>query len=197
MNGIMRTGLEGFTSALATLLLTTVVAFAPGTARASETYDPEQRIRELGIELPELPPSIANYVKTVRTGNLVFTSGHGPLQSDGTYRTGKLGADLTVEQGYAAARLTAVALLSSLRAEIGNLNHVARIVKVTGMVNSDPNFTEQSRVINGCSDLLVEIFGDRGRHARAAVGMASLPRGFAVEIEMIVEVGSEMSNAEN
>lgn len=193
---MMRTKLEAIRGSLTTLLAATVVCTVPATAEASEIYDPEQRIEDLGIELPEIPPSIANYVKTVQTGNLVFTSGHGPLQSDGTYLTGKLGASLNVEEGYAAARLTAVALLSSLRAEIGSLNRVARIVKVTGMVNSDPNFTEQSQVINGCSDLLVEIFGDRGRHARAAVGMASLPRGFAVEIEMIVEVESEISNAE-
>lgn len=155
---------------------------------ASDGYDPEARIEELDLVLPEIPPSIANYVRTVRTGNLVFTAGHGPLQPDGTYLSGKLGADLDVEQGYAAARMTAIALLSSLRSEIGDLNRVSRIVKVTGMVNSTPEFVDQSQVINGCSDLLVEIFGDRGRHARAAVGMASLPRGFAVEIEMIVEV---------
>ncbi len=155
---------------------------------SGDDYDPEGRIEELGLVLPELPPSIANYVRTVRTGNLVFTAGHGPLQADGTYLSGKLGSNLDVEQGYGAARLTAVALLSSLKAEIGDLNRVRRIVKVTGMVNSTPDFTDQSKVINGCSDLLVEIFGDRGLHARAAVGMASLPRGFAVEIEMIVEV---------
>jgi enamine deaminase RidA (YjgF/YER057c/UK114 family) len=155
---------------------------------ASDGYDPEARIEELDLLLPEIPPSIANYVRTVRTGNLVFTAGHGPLQSDGTYLSGKLGADLDVEQGYEAARLTAIALLSSLKSEIGDLSRVRRIVKVTGMVNSTPEFVDQSQVVNGCSDLLVEIFGDRGRHARAAVGMASLPRGFAVEIEMIVEV---------
>ena len=171
-------------------ILATLWSIGPPTRAqsASDGYDPEARIEELGLVLPEMPPSIANYVRTVRTGNLVFTAGHGPLQSDGTYLSGKLGADLDVEQGYAAARMTAIALLSSLKSEIGDLNHVRRIVKVTGMVNSTPEFVDQSKVINGCSDLLVEIFGDRGRHARAAVGMASLPRGFAVEIEMIVEV---------
>ena len=150
--------------------------------------NPEARLEEIGVELPEIPPSIANYVRSVRTGNLVFLAGHGPLQENGTYLTGKLGDDLEVAEGYEAARLAGIALLSSLRAEIGDLSKVSRIVKVTGMVNSTPDFTDQSKVINGCSDLFVEIFGDRGRHARAAVGMASLPRGFAVEIEMIVEV---------
>jgi len=175
------------------LVLLILAAYGPLSVGAaaqssSDDYDPEGRIKKLGLVLPELPPSIANYVRTVRTGNLVFTAGHGPLQTDGTYLSGKLGGNLDVEQGYGAARLTAIALLSSLKAEIGDLNRVRRIVKVTGMVNSTPDFTDQSKVINGCSDLLVEIFGDRGRHARAAVGMASLPRGFAVEIEMIVEV---------
>ena len=174
-------------------MLLTLAAYGPlsvGAASQSsgDDYDPEGRIEELELVLPELPPSIANYVRTVRTGNLVFTAGHGPLQTDGTYLSGKLGDSLDVQQGYGAARLTAIALLSSLKAEIGDLNRVRRIVKVTGMVNSTADFTDQSKVINGCSDLLVEIFGDRGRHARAAVGMASLPRGFAVEIEMIVEV---------
>jgi enamine deaminase RidA (YjgF/YER057c/UK114 family) len=102
--------------------------------------------------------------------------------------TGKLGRDLTIEEGYEAARLTGIALLSSLKMEIGDLGRVRRIVKVFGMVNADPSFTDQPKVINGCSDLLVEIFGERGRHARAAVGMASLPVGIAVEIEMVVEV---------
>ena len=174
-------------SILALAVVTTSEALARSQTK-EPVYDPEGRIRELNLVLPVIPPSIANYVRAVRTGNLVFTAGHGPLQSDGTYLSGKLGADMNVEQGYAAARLTAIALLSSLKAEIGDLNRVRRIVKVTGMVNSTPDFTDQSQVINGCSDLLVDIFGDRGRHARAAVGMASLPRGFAVEIEMIVEV---------
>ncbi len=175
---------------LTLVMLLSFWALGPPTQAqsAKDGYDPEARIKELDLVLPEIPPSIANYVRTVRTGNLVFTAGHGPLQTDGTYMSGKLGADLNVEQGYAAARLTAIALLSSLKSEIGDLNRVRRIVKVTGMVNATPDFVDQSKVINGCSDLLVEIFGDRGRHARAAVGMASLPRGFAVEIEMIVEV---------
>ena len=155
---------------------------------AAVEYDPEGKLESLGIELGEPPPPVANYVRTVRSGNLVFTSGHGPRRADGSWVRGRLGADLTVEEGYEAARLTAVALLSSLKQEIGDLSRVRRVVKVTGMVNSSPDFTDQPRVINGCSDLLVEVFGERGRHARSAVGMASLPMGIAVEIEMIVEV---------
>ncbi len=150
--------------------------------------DIEARLAELGIELPTPPAPVANYVRAVTTGNLVFLAGHGPARPDGTYVTGRVGRDLTVEQGYEAARLTAIALLASLKAEIGDLGRVRRIVKVTGMVHSDPEFTQQPQVINGCSDLLVEIFGERGKHARAAVGMVSLPIGIAVEIEMVVEV---------
>lgn len=150
--------------------------------------DPEYRLEKLGIVLPEPTAPVANYVKAVRSGNLVFLSGHGPYRIDGTLIQGKLGRDLTVEEGYEAARLTGIALLSSLKKEIGDLAKVRRVVKVFGMVNSDPSFTQQPQVINGCSDLLVEIFGEQGRHARAAVGMASLPVGIAVEIDMVVEV---------
>lgn len=149
---------------------------------------PEARMVELGLVLPELPAPVANYVRAVRTGNLVFLAGHGPARPEGGYVTGKFPTDLTVEEGQAAARLTGLALLASLKAEIGSLDRVRRIVKVTGMVNSAPAFTEQHLVMNGFSDLMVEIFGDHGKHARAAVGMASLPIGLAVEIEMIVEV---------
>lgn len=159
-------------------------------SRAAEpaSNDPESRLEELGIVLPEPTAPVANYVKAVRSGNLVFLSGHGPNRSDGTLVTGKLGRDLTVEEGYEAARLTGIALLSSLKTEIVDLGRVRRIVKVFGMVNADQSFTDMPKVINGCSDLMVEIFGERGRHARAAVGMASLPVGIAVEIEMVVEV---------
>ncbi len=158
-------------------------------ATASQEVDPEAKLQELGIELPTPPPPVANYVRSVRTGNLVFLAGHGPLKPDGGYVTGKVGQDLTIEQGYEAARLTAIALLASLKAEIGDLGKVTRIVKVMGMVNATNDFTEQPQVINGFSDLMVEVFGEtRGKHARAAVGMASLPIGIAVEIEMVVEV---------
>lgn len=177
-------------SLLLSMLLASMAA--PGAAQEAaatgEAATPEARLAELGIELPEMPPPIANYVRAVRTGNLVFLAGHGPLRPEGGYVTGKVGSELTVEEGYQAARLTAVALLASLRGEIGDLDRVRRVVRVFGMVNSTPDFTDQPAVINGCSDLLVEIFGDRGRHARAAVGMASLPIGIAVEIEMVVEV---------
>ena len=148
----------------------------------------EARLAEMGLELPELSPPVANYVRAVRTGDLVFLAGHGPLKPDGTYITGKVDSELSVEEGYEAARRTALALLASLEEEIGDLDRVQRIVRVFGMVNSDSDFTRQPQVINGCSDLLVELFGERGRHARAAVGMASLPLGIAVEIEMVVEV---------
>ena len=151
--------------------------------------DPEARLQALGIELPTPPAPVANYVRSVRTGNLVFLAGHGPLKPEGGYVTGKVGQDLTIEQGYEAARLTGIALLASLKAEIGDLGKVTRIVKVLGMVNATEDFTEQPQVINGFSDLIVEVFGEaRGKHARAAVGMASLPIGIAVEIEMVVEV---------
>ncbi len=159
-----------------------------GAAEAKGAYDPEGALEALGIELPTPPAPVANYVRAVTSGHLVFLAGHGPLKPGGGYVTGKLGRDLTLEQGYEAARLTAIALLASLKAEIGDLRRVQRIVKVHGMVNSAPTFTDQPKVINGCSDLLVSIFGERGRHARAAVGMASLPIGIAVEIEMVVEI---------
>lgn len=146
------------------------------------------KLTELGITLPEVSPPVANYVNAVQTGNLVFLAGKGPLKDDGEYITGKLGTDLTEKEGYAAARRTAIVQLAALKAEIGDLNRVKRIVKVLGMVNAAPDFTNHPEVINGFSDLMVEVFGDRGRHARAAVGMGSLPRNIAVEIEMIVEV---------
>ncbi len=155
----------------------------------SQELSPEQRLDELGIQLPDPPDPVANYVGAVQTGNLVFLAGHGPLLPDGTYITGKLGRDLNLLEGYAAARQTGIALLATLKREIGDLSRVTRIVKVNGMVNATPDYTEQPNVINGCSDLLVEVFGPEiGKHARAAVGMNSLPIGIAVEIEMIVEI---------
>jgi len=152
------------------------------------TYDPEAKLEELGIKLPRPPQPVANYVNGVRTGNLIFLAGKGPKRADGSEITGKLGADVSIEEGYEGARLTAINQLAVLKEMLGNLNKVKRIVKVLGMVNSDPSFVEQPKVINGFSDLMVEVFGDKGKHARAAVGMASLPRGQAVEIELIVEV---------
>ena len=151
-------------------------------------YDIEEKISSLGITLTEPGKPVANYVNTVRTGNLVFMAGKGPKKEDGTYITGKLGSELTVEEGYAAARLTAIQQLAALKAEIKDLNKVARIVKVLGMVNAEDDFSQHPNVINGFSDLMVEVFGERGKHARAAVGMSSLPMNIAVEIEMVVEV---------
>lgn len=153
-----------------------------------ENYDPEAKLEELGIELNTPSPPVANYVNAVRTGDLIFLAGKGPKQANGEYITGKLGADLTIEQGYEAARITGINQLSVLKAELGNLNKVKRIVKVKGMVNAAPEFTDHPKVVNGYSDLMVAVFGDKGKHARAAVGMGSLPTDIAVEIEMIVEV---------
>jgi enamine deaminase RidA (YjgF/YER057c/UK114 family) len=154
-----------------------------------EGADPEARLKELGILLPKAPAPVANYVNAVRTGNLLFLAGKGPTGPDGKDVIGKLGKDLTVEQGYQAARFVAINQLAVLKAELGDLNRVTRIIKVLGMVNSDPAFTDQPAVVNGYSDLLVAVFGDKGKHARSAVGMATLPRGIAVEVEMIVEIG--------
>lgn len=148
----------------------------------------EDKLREMGHELPPPPAPMANYIPGYRTGNLVFLSGVGPRSADGSMPTGKLGREFTVEQGYAAARSCALNLLANLKSVIGDLDEVVHIVKVLGMVNSAPEFGQQPQVINGCSDLLVEAFGERGRHARSAVGMSALPNGIPVEIEMIVEV---------
>jgi enamine deaminase RidA (YjgF/YER057c/UK114 family) len=147
----------------------------------------EQRLTDLGIELPPAPKAVASYVTFVQTGNLVFTSGHGPSGPDGLVK-GKVGLDLDVAAAADAARLTGLNLLATLRAELGSLDRVTRIVKVLGMVNATPDFGQHPQVINGCSDLLVEVFGDAGRHARSAVGMGSLPMGMAVEIELVAEV---------
>jgi len=143
----------------------------------------EQRIRELKLELRAPSAPIANYVNAVRTGNLLFLSGKGPRGA-----RGKVGREFTVEQAYQLAREVGLDLVAVMRAELGSLDKVRRVVKVLGMVNAGPEFGEQPKVINGCSDLLVEVFGDKGRHARSAVGMGSLPGGIPVEIECIVEV---------
>ena len=150
-------------------------------------YEIDARLLELGITLNEPSKPVGNYVNSVRTGNLIYMAGLGPLGPNG-YITGKLGQDLSIAEGYDAARFTAISQLTALKAEIGDLNKVKRIVKVFGMVNSTPTFIQQPAVINGFSDLMVAVFGDRGRHARAAVGMVALPMNICVEIEMIVEV---------
>jgi enamine deaminase RidA (YjgF/YER057c/UK114 family) len=148
----------------------------------------EQRLREMGFELPDAPAPVANYVRYVQAGNLLFLAGHGPNRSGAPVYAGKLGADVSIEQGYEAARSTGLNLLASAKEALGDLDRVKRIVKVLGMVNSAPDFGDQPKVINGFSDLMVELFGEAGRHARSAVGMAALPGGIPVEIEMIVEV---------
>ena len=150
--------------------------------------DVAANLKSLNISLPALNKPLANYVHTVRVDNLVFTAGKGSANPDGSLYTGKLGDDLTIEQGQEAARLAGIRLLASLQAELGDLNKIKRIVKVLGMVNSTPDFTEHSQVINGFSDLMVAVLGERGKHARSAVGMSSLPKNLAVEIEMVVEV---------
>ncbi|MFA6944796.1 MAG: RidA family protein [Pedobacter sp.] len=147
----------------------------------------DDRLKELNIQLVEPSVPTANFVKTVRVGNLVYTSGHGPDRAEGPL-TGRVGADLTLEQGQEAARLTGIALLSSLKKEIGDLGKVKRVVKVLGMVQCTPEFKDQPKVMNAFSDMMVAVFGEKGKHARSAVGMAALPGNIAVEIEMIVEV---------
>lgn len=166
---------------LASLFLFTVYSLA-------QKVDYDKKVEELGIKLAPPATPTANYVKAVRTGNLLYLSGHGPSRSDGTSITGKVGQDMTIEEGYDAARQAGIALLSTMKAELGSLNKVKRVVKVLGMVNCTSDFKDQSKVINGCSDLLVEVFGDNGKHARSAVGMNALPGNIAVEIEIIVEL---------
>lgn len=150
-------------------------------------YDIEKRIKDLGIQLYTPAPPVANYVPAVRSGNLLFLAGRGPRTAAGPFMTGKVGSVLTIGEGYQAARLCAIEQLCALKAELGDLNKVVRILKVTGMVNANPGFTNHSQVVNGFSDLMVDVFGERGKHARAAVGMSSLPQGFAVEVSMVVE----------
>jgi enamine deaminase RidA (YjgF/YER057c/UK114 family) len=154
----------------------------------SYSQNAEAKLKELKIELPPVGKPIANYVHAVRSGNLLFLVGKGPSNAEGTFTTGKVGKDLTLEEGKAAARLTALNQLAVLKAELGDLNKIKRIVKVLGMVNCEADFKDHPKVINGFSDLMVEVFGEKGRHARSAVGMCSLPNNMAVEIELIVEV---------
>jgi enamine deaminase RidA (YjgF/YER057c/UK114 family) len=158
------------------------------TSMPVRSQDAEQKLKEKGIVLTTPSAPVANYVNVVRTGNLLFLAGKGPTRPDGTQITGKLGKDLTVPQGYEAARIVAINHLAVLKAELGDLKKVKRIVKVLGMVNCEGNFTEHPKVINGYSDFMVEIFGEKGKHARSAVGMGSLPNNIAVEVEVVVEV---------
>ena len=151
----------------------------------------EQRLKELGIELPEPRAPIANFVNAVRTGNLMFLAGNGPGLPGRPLPQGKVGRDFSIEQAYRLARDVGINLIAVMKAELGDLDRVKRIVKVLGMVNATSEYSHQPEVINGCSDLFVEVFGERGKHARSAVGMGSLPRGIPVEIEVIVEVEDE------
>ena len=144
----------------------------------------EKKLKELGITLAAVTPPVANYVNAVRTGNLLYLAGKGPAGNV----TGIVGKDITAEQAYGHARTTGLALMAVMKDELGSLDRVKRIVKVLGMVNAVPGFTDQPKVINGCSDLFVEVFGERGKHARSAVGMGSLPNNIPVEIEVIVEI---------
>jgi enamine deaminase RidA (YjgF/YER057c/UK114 family) len=144
---------------------------------------PEERLTQLGVELPELPDPIGNYVHGVCTGNLLFLSGKVPATA-----TGKVGSEVSIEDAYAHAREVGLYLLAAMKRELGSLDCIRQIVKVGGMVNCDPTFADHPKVVNGCSDLFVEVFGDIGRHARAAVGMGSLPGNVTVEIDAVVEV---------
>lgn len=166
------------------LLFITVVY----TASMGQAVDFDKKLKELNIELLTPTKPVANYVKAVRTGNLIFISGQGPAKADGTYIIGKVGKDLTIEQGYAAAKQTAIGVLSTLKAEIGDFNKIKRVVKVNGWVNCTPEFIDQPKVVNGFSDLMVAVFGEKGKHARAAMGVNSLPNGMPIEVEVIVEV---------
>ncbi len=148
----------------------------------------EANLKEHGIELPPAPDPAGNYVRAVRSGNLIFMAGAGPTRPDGSRISGKVPSQIDIPKAQEAARLTGLNLLASLRGELGSLDKVKRIVKVFGMVNADPDFERHPDVINGFSDLMVEVFGDKGRHARSAVGLGSLPFQIAVEIEMVVEV---------
>jgi enamine deaminase RidA (YjgF/YER057c/UK114 family) len=149
---------------------------------------PYDRLKALGITLPGAPPPIANFVTHVLEGNLLYLSGQGPSEADGSLHTGKVGAEVSAEAAYAHARLTGINLIAVMHEALGDLSRVRRVVKLFGMVNAAPDFADHPSVINGCSDLLIEVFGDRGIHARSAVGHGSLPGRITVEIEAIVAV---------
>lgn len=162
--------------------LSTIAIFVIFLTGLCYGQSPEDRLKEMGITLPVPSSPVANYVKWRQAGNLIYLSG------DGADVYGKLGKDLTIEQGYEAARLSAIEILATLKMACGDLSRVKQFVKVRGMVNSAPDFYDQPKVINGFSDLIVEVFGEKGKHARAAVGQVSLPFNSAVEIEVIVEL---------
>ena len=169
------------------IILSLLMIFQIG-ALAQAKIDPEKKLKELGIVLKKPPVPVANYIPAVQVGKLVYLSGQGPLNDDGQFTKGKVGADFSVEDAQKAARLTGIRLLEALKGQVGDLNKVKRIVKVLGMVNAVPEFDQHPKVINGFSDFMVEVFGANGKHARSAVGVASLPMNIPVEIEMIVEL---------
>jgi enamine deaminase RidA (YjgF/YER057c/UK114 family) len=148
----------------------------------------EARLKQLGLVLPNVPSPVANYVPFRLAGNLLFLSGQGPRDDKGNALTGKVGADVTVEEAYRRARSIGLQLLSTTRQALGSLDRVEAVLKVLGMVNAVPEFKDHPKVINGCSDLFVEVLGEAGRHARSAVGMGSLPHQISVEIEAILAV---------
>ena len=154
----------------------------------AQTGSAEGQIKLLGIQMIEPAPSIANYLKAVQVGNLVYLSGHGPDKPTGGQIIGKVGSNLTSLEAKEADRLVGISLLSTLKAQIGDLNKVKRVVKVLALVNSEPWYTDHPQVVNGFSDLMVEVFGESGKHARSSVGVGSLPGNIPVEIEMIVEL---------
>lgn len=148
---------------------------------------PEAKLAEMGLSLPQVPKPVANYVPFKISGNTLYLSGQGPRRNDGTMMTGKVGKDVTVEQAYEHAKLVGLGLLAAAKAAVGDLSRIEAL-KLLGMVNAVPDFTEQPRVINGCSDLFVAVLGERGRHARSAVGMGSLPNNISVEIEAVMRI---------
>tara|TARA_B100001175_G_C19512704_1_gene644985 strand:+ start:622 stop:1182 length:561 start_codon:yes stop_codon:yes gene_type:complete len=156
--------------------------------KVKSDFNPEAKLDSMGIVLPQPAVPVANFVNTVQVGNLLFLSGNGPKKPDGKFITGKVGSDLTIEEGYEAARLTGINQIGVLKSTLGDLSRVKRIIRVTGMVNADPDFKQHPSVVNGFSDLMVAVFGERGKHTRAAVGMVSLPFNIAVEIDLIVEI---------
>ena len=176
------------TSLFAPALKRLVCLATVGVTGLLQAATPEEKLQELGITLPAVPAAIANYVPAVRSGNMVFLAGQIAKGSDGKFVTGKVGRDLTVEQAADVARTCAIQLIAVLKAEVGDLSKVKRIVRVGGFVNCTDEFTAQPTVVNGASDLLVAVFGDAGRHARAAVGVNSLPAGAPVEVELVAEL---------
>jgi enamine deaminase RidA (YjgF/YER057c/UK114 family) len=174
----------GVDKRLKELFLATGLLMCSATASQAHPIDFDKKLKESGVELPSAAPPVANCVDAVRVGSLLFLSGHAAVSGF----KGKLGKDMTTEEGYQAARSAAISAICTLKQELGDLNKVKRIVKVMGMVNSTPEYTEQHLVVNGFSDLMVAVFGEKGRHARSAVGMGALPFNFAVDIDLIVEV---------